>query len=62
MTITFVLIVAVMIGMSILQPQTEESKKNHVEIDLHLFKVSPAFIAGSIIILGILTGLYATFW
>jgi len=62
MTITFVLIVAVMIGMSLLKPQTEASKNNHVEIDLHLFKVSPAFIAGSIIILGILTGLYATFW
>jgi len=62
MTITFVLIVTVMIGISMLKPQTEADKTKHVEIDLHLFKVSPAFMAGSIIILGILTGLYATFW
>lgn len=61
MTITFALIVFVMVAMSLLKPQAEDDKK-HIEIDLHYFKVSPGFMAGAIIIFGILTGLYASFW
>ena len=61
MTITFVLIIIVMIVTSLLgrRPATE----NHsIEIDVKMMKVSPAFLAGSIIILGILAGLYTSFW
>jgi len=62
MTITFVLIVVVMIGISVFKRVTDEDRPKPVEIDFHMFKVSPAFITGSIIILGILTGLYTAFW
>jgi SSS family solute:Na+ symporter len=61
MTITFVLIVLVMVCISLLKPQD----KNHevkIEIDTKMFKVSPAFMVGSLLIVGILTGLYASFW
>ncbi|MBT1709664.1 sodium/sugar symporter [Fulvivirgaceae bacterium PWU5] len=61
MTITFCFIVAVMIVISLLKPQ-HENKSIPVEIDRQMFKVSPAFIVGAIIIVGILTGLYSTFW
>lgn len=61
MTITFVLIIVIMILISILKP-ARENDREPIEIDLHLLKVSPAFLAGSIIILGILTGLYTSFW
>lgn len=61
MTITFVLIIVIMILISILKP-AQENDREPIEIDLHMLKVSPAFLAGSIIILGILTGLYTSFW
>jgi SSS family solute:Na+ symporter len=61
MTITFALIIVVMVVMSLLRPQ-EKHDRGHIEIDLHYFKVSPGCMAGSIIIFGILTGLYASFW
>jgi len=61
MTITFVLIIIVMVGMSLFSAEHKESDM-HIEIDRQMFKVSPAFLAGSILITGILIGLYATFW
>ncbi|MCD9018138.1 sodium/sugar symporter [Parachryseolinea silvisoli] len=61
MTITFCFIVAVMIIISLLTPK-HENKSIPVEIDHRMFKVSPAFIVGAVVIVGILTGLYSTFW
>jgi SSS family solute:Na+ symporter len=61
MTITFVFIVAVMITMSLAKPHSKQSK-DHIEIDFHHFRVTPGFMAGAIIIFGILVGLYASFW
>ena len=61
MTITFVIIVAGMVLMSVASPRTNVTGSK-IEIDFRQFKVSPAFTMGSIIILGILTGLYASFW
>lgn len=61
MTITFVLIVVVMIAISLLGIRAGESKKK-IDIDAAMFRVSPAFTLGSILILGILAGLYSTFW
>lgn len=61
MTITFVLIVVVMIAISLLGIRAGESKKK-IDIDVAMFRVSPAFTLGSILILGILAGLYSTFW
>ena len=61
MTITFTLIVIVMIVTTLLSPKS--SRQPHaIQIDVRHFKVSPAFAVGSIIIIGILTGLYASFW
>ncbi len=61
MTITFVLIIIVMIVTSLLGRKPDP--QNHaIEIDVKMMKVSPAFLAGSIIILGILAALYTSFW
>jgi len=61
MTITFVLIIIVMIVTSLLGSRTA-TQNQAIEIDIKMMKVSPAFLAGSIIILGILAGLYTSFW
>ncbi|WP_276482737.1 sodium/sugar symporter [Paraflavitalea pollutisoli] len=61
MTITFVLIVAVMIAMSLWRPQAISSKQE-VTIDRSDFRVSPGFLIGSVIICGILAALYTVFW
>jgi solute:Na+ symporter, SSS family len=61
MTITFVLIIVVMVTMSLAKPHTKTTSE-HIEIDFHNFRVTPGFMAGAIIIFGILTGLYASFW
>lgn len=60
MTITFVIIVVAMLLLSVLKPQTET--KAPIEIDSKMFKVSAEFMIGSVIILGVLAGLYISFW
>jgi SSS family solute:Na+ symporter len=61
MTITFVIIVLIMTGISLSRPVTNQVSRTIV-IDKKDFRVSPAFILGSVIIMGILTGLYTAFW
>jgi solute:Na+ symporter, SSS family len=61
MSITFVVLVAIMIVMSLVKPKTANDK-HAIEIDNSLFKVSKGFVIGSIIIVGILTALYIVFW
>lgn len=61
MTITFVLIVGVMIAMSLLWPRQSGDEKQ-VTIDRSDFRVSPGFLIGSVIICGILAALYTVFW
>ena len=61
MTITFVLIVFVMVVMSLMR-RTEPKDDMNIQIERSLFKVSPGFLVGSVLILGILVGLYASFW
>jgi solute:Na+ symporter, SSS family len=61
MTITFVVIVLSMVIVS-LASSKEKVQREKIEIDLRQFRVTPAFTVGSIIIIGILTGLYASFW
>jgi SSS family solute:Na+ symporter len=61
MTITFVIIVLIMTGISLSKPATSQVTHTIV-IDKKDFRVSPAFILGSVIIMGILTGLYTAFW
>lgn len=61
MTITFVVIVIIMIAMSILNPKSENDT-HVIELDTSMFKVSQAFVIGSVIICGILAALYTVFW
>ena len=61
MTITFGIIVLIMIGISLSrQPLIKET--HPIEINKKDFQVTPAFIMGSLIIMGILAGLYTVFW
>jgi SSS family solute:Na+ symporter len=61
MTITFVIIVLIMIGISLSKPMTNQVSHTII-IDKKDFRVSPSFILGSVIIMGILAGLYTAFW
>lgn len=61
MSITFVMIVLIMIVISLSKPKPELTGKE-IEIDTSMFKVSPGFVVGSVIICGILTALYTVFW
>jgi solute:Na+ symporter, SSS family len=58
MTITFVVIVLVMVAMSL----TKQQEVDKVHVERQMFKVTPAFAVTSVIILGILTALYTVFW
>lgn len=61
MSITFVIIVLIMICISISRRATTDAAHSIV-VDKKDFRVSPAFIFGSVIIMGILAGLYTVFW
>lgn len=60
MTITFVVILIIMVVMSLVKPA--QSQKQLVEVDVKLFSVPPGFIFGSAIIIGVLIALYTVFW
>jgi solute:Na+ symporter, SSS family len=60
MSITFVVIIGIMILISLTKPEKAQSHK--IEIDPSMFRVSTPFLAGSILIMGILTALYTAFW
>lgn len=61
MTITFVVIVAIMVSVSLLSSK-KTSQPNVIEIDKQSFGVTSAFLVGSVIITGILVALYTVFW
>jgi len=60
MSMTFALILVVMVIMSLANP--EKDKPKVIEIDKEMFRVTPGFTIGSVIILGILAALYTVFW
>lgn len=60
MSITFGLIIFMMVLISLLKP--EVNRKKEMEVDVRMFKVNPGFIFGSLIIFGILIALYSVFW
>jgi SSS family solute:Na+ symporter len=61
MSITFVLIVLVMVIMSLVNPQ--KLNEDHViEVNTSMFRVSRSFMFTSIIICGVLVALYTVFW
>jgi len=61
MSITFVSIVLIMIAMSLVFPK-KENDVHVIEIDKSMFRITPGFAIGSIIIMGILVALYTVFW
>jgi SSS family solute:Na+ symporter len=61
MGITFLVIVALMVLISFIKPKPA-SDTHVIEMDTSLFKVSPGFIVGSVIICGMLAALYTVFW
>ncbi|SFP57175.1 sodium/sugar symporter [Parafilimonas terrae] len=61
MTIVFVIIVVLMVFISLADKRTKHNPKA-LEIDASMFRCSPGFIIGSVIIVGILAALYTVFW
>ncbi|HET6769943.1 MAG TPA: sodium/sugar symporter [Chitinophagaceae bacterium] len=61
MTITFFAIVMIMIVISLIKPKPANDM-HVIEMDKSIFKVTPGFIIGSLIICGILAALYTVFW
>jgi solute:Na+ symporter, SSS family len=61
MTITFFAVTLLMIIISLVRPKSL-SETSSIVVDKSLFKVTPGFIFGSIIISGILVALYTIFW
>jgi SSS family solute:Na+ symporter len=61
MSITFVSIVLIMVAITLIYPK-KENDLHVIEVDKSMFKISPEFAVGSIIIMGILTALYTVFW
>ena len=61
MTITFFAVAIIMIVMSLIKPRSE-TDSHTIEMDKSMFRVSPGFIIGSVIICGILAALYTVFW
>lgn len=63
MGITFVVITATMIFMSLVKPsQTLKDGAPIIQVDTSMFKINAGFAFGSIIIMGILVALYTVFW
>ncbi len=61
MTIDFLFIVACMVVISLLRPE-KKNEKDLIIVDTSLFRVTPGFVVGSVIICGILAALYTVFW
>lgn len=61
MSIVFVFLIALMLVISLLDPRSK-SQGRVIEVDTRMFRTSPSFIVGSVLIVGILTALYTVFW
>jgi SSS family solute:Na+ symporter len=61
MSIVFVAIVLLMVGISLKNPNPKE-RQSLIQLDDSMFKLSNRFIVGSVVIVGILAALYTVFW
>ena len=61
MTIVFVFLMVLMVTMSLLDRRSKDQPRV-IEVDPGMFRTSPSFVVGSVLILGILTALYTVFW
>jgi SSS family solute:Na+ symporter len=57
----FLFCVASMVIISLADPASKNNPKG-LEIDAKMFKLEPAFIAGTVVIVMMLLGLYTYFW
>jgi SSS family solute:Na+ symporter len=60
MSIVFVVLIALMVLITL--ASRREAGPSVITIDKAMFRTSPSFVAGSILIVGILTALYTVFW
>jgi SSS family solute:Na+ symporter len=61
MTLVFIILMLLMVAMSLADRKSKDNP-NIVVIDKSMFRCSPGFIVGSVIIAGILTALYTVFY
>lgn len=61
MSIVFVILIGSMILISLADRRSKDAPRI-IEIDQRMFRCSPGFIVGSVIIVGILAALYTIFW
>lgn len=61
MTIVFVFLIFMMVVMSLFDRRSKDQPRV-IQIDTTMFRTSPSFVVGSVLILGILTALYTVFW
>ncbi len=61
MSIVFVILILLIVGMS-LADRGGKNNSRALKVDTTMFRCSPAFIVGSVVIIGILTALYTVFW
>jgi len=61
MSIVFVFLIFMMVVMSLLDRRSK-GQPAVIQIDTGMFRTSPSFVVGSVLIVGILTALYTVFW
>ena len=61
MGFVFLIVVAVMVVISLMDPKSKNNPKG-LAIDSAMFKTHPAFTVGAIVVVVILTVLYTAFW
>jgi solute:Na+ symporter, SSS family len=61
MTLVFLILMALMVVISLLDRRSKDNPQI-IEIDRKMFRTEPAFIVGSVIIVGILVALYTVFY
>lgn len=61
MTITFFAVAGIMVLVSLVRP-AKAGDTHTIEMDTSLFRVTPGFVVGSLIICGILAALYTVYW
>ena len=61
MGFVFLTLVALMVLVSLLDKKGQQNNKT-IEVDTSMFRTTPAFTVGMVLILGILSALYLMFW
>ncbi|RZA00363.1 MAG: hypothetical protein EOO68_11400 [Moraxellaceae bacterium] len=61
MTIVFIFLMLLMVVMSLLDKRSRDNPRV-IEVDTKMFRTSPGFIIGSVLIVGILAALYTIFY